>query len=282
MHSLSSGQLAVATATVRRATLPIARGSPAARPCLWHAFARQHSPDDCVHEPGDGGALKRQSIVSRSSASDVKQAGPDGAADGLYGIGAGVSVAEGKGFWINSVKSGGPAEAAGVRKGDLLISIDGRRPSSLGMLRSLLLGPKGTAVDLGLQRKDSKDTSALSGAGSWIQVAARVVRGGSATGGGQGPVLGIGMGFKVSAGGGFVVSNVQHGGPAERAGVQAGDVICTYNGEALSNKAGSFLTGALPCCLSPAPLSCLLRAAYLCLCTRGARAYGRRGWLRMG
>ena len=72
---------------------------------------------------------------------------------------------------------------------------------------------------------------------------ARVVRGGSGTGAGQGPVLGIGMGFKVSAGGGFIVSNVQHGGPAERAGVQAGDVICTYNGEALSNKPGSFLTG---------------------------------------
>ena len=69
-------------------------------------------------------------------------AGRDGSADGLYGIGAGVSVAEGKGFWINSVKTSGPAEAAGVRKGDLLISIDGRRPSSLGMLRSLLLGPK--------------------------------------------------------------------------------------------------------------------------------------------
>lgn len=177
--------------------------------------------------------------MSRSSASDAKQVGPDGTVDGLYGIGAGVSVAEGKGFWINSVKSGGPAEAAGVRKGDLLISIDGRRPSSLGMLRSLLLGPKGTAVDLGLQRKDST----LSGVASWTQVSARVVRGGSATASGLGPVLGIGMGFKVSAGGGFVVSNVQHGGPAERAGVQAGDIICSYNGESLSNKAGSFLTG---------------------------------------
>lgn len=211
--------------------------------------------------------------MSRSSASDAKQVGPDGTVDGLYGIGAGVSVAEGKGFWINSVKSGGPAEAAGVRKGDLLISIDGRRPSSLGMLRSLLLGPKGTAVDLGLQRKDSKDASTLSGVASWMQVAARVVRGGSATASGLGPVLGIGMGFKVSAGGGFVVSNVQHGGPAERAGVQAGDIICSYNGESLSNKAGSFLTGRRECCTQapcsplafslsrfrPALLSCFLR-----------------------
>ena len=183
-----------------------------------------------------------QSIVSRSSASDSKQVGPDGSVDGLYGIGAGVSVAEGKGFWINSVKSGGPADVADVRKGDLLISIDGRRPSSLGMLRSLLLGPKGTAVDISLQRRETQDASAASGAVYWVNVVARVVRGGSSVGG-QGPVLGIGMGFKLSAGGGFIVSNVQAGGPAERAGVQAGDVICTYNGETLSNTPGSFLTG---------------------------------------
>jgi len=202
----------------------------------------------------DGGVQKRgqavqavqkssQSIVSRSSASDARQVGPDGSVHGLYGIGAGVSVAEGQGFWINSVKSGGPSDAAGVRKGDLLISIDGRRPSSLGMLRSLLLGPKGTAVDIALHRKDRPEASTANSAAHWVQVVARVVRGGGTTGVGQGPVLGIGMGFKVSAGGGFIVSNVQQGGPAERAGVQAGDVMCTYNGESLSNKPGSYLTG---------------------------------------
>ena len=187
---------------------------------------------------------KPQSIVSRSSASDTKQVGPDGSVDGLYGIGAGVSVAEGKGFWINSVKSGGPADIAGVRKGDLLVGIDGRRPSSLGMLRSLLLGPKGTAVDISLQRKDRLDAGPSSAPPQWVSVVARVVRGGGATGAVQGPVLGIGMGFRLSAGGGFIVSNVQPAGPAERAGVQPGDVICTYNGESLSNKPGSFLTGA--------------------------------------
>jgi C-terminal processing protease CtpA/Prc len=198
--------------------------------------------------------------VSRSSASDAKQVGTDGTVDGLYGIGAGVSVAEGKGFWINSVKSGGPAEAAGVCKGDLLISIDGRRPSSLGTLRSLLLGPKGTAVDLGLQRRDGTDAKAQGGPVMWSQVEARVVRGGSSAGCAQGPVLGIGMGFKVSAGGGFVVSNVQHGGPAERAGVLSGDVICTYNGDALSNKPGSFLTGARPgACLCAIPFAARMR-----------------------
>ena len=184
-------------------------------------------------------------IVSRSSAAlgDSRQASADGSAEGLYGIGAGISVAQGRGFWVNSLKSGGPAEAAGLRTGDVLISIDGRRPSSLGALRSLLLGPKGTAVDIGLQRKMRPDAGSSSTAVQWRPLLARVVRGG--LGAGHGPVLGIGMGFKVSAGGGFVVSNVKQGGPADRAGVLANDVICTYNGESLSNKAGSFLTESL-------------------------------------
>ena len=190
-----------------------------------------------------------QAIVSRSSVTDSSMVGQNGSLDGLYGIGAGISTADGKGYWVNSVKSDGPADVAGVLSGDLLVSIDGRRPTSLGMLRALLLGPKGTAVDIELHRKERGDAGRTSPAGLppppvWVKVVVRVTRGASGSGG-EGPVMGIGMGFKVSGGGGFVVSNVHQGGPADRAGVQAGDVLCTYNGESLANKPGSFLTDAL-------------------------------------
>ena len=84
---------------------------------------------------------RTQSIVSRSTVPDNKQAGQNGSVDGLYGIGAGISVADGRGFWVTGVKGGGPAEVAGVRKGDLLITIDGRRPSTLKMLRSMPVAP---------------------------------------------------------------------------------------------------------------------------------------------
>jgi C-terminal processing protease CtpA/Prc len=236
----------------------MASAQPAGRRPSSHSTPMQSGRALAASGP-DYGVQKPQSIVSRSSASDTKQVGPNGSVDGLYGIGAGVSVAEGQGFWINSVKSGGPADMAGVRKGDLLVGIDGRRPSSLGMLRSLLLGPKGTAVDISLQRKDRPDASAPSAPPQWVSVVARVVRGGGVTGAGQGPVLGIGMGFKLSAGGGFIVSNVQPAGPAERAGVQPGDVICTYNGESLSNKPGSFLTGA-------PSVHTHIRTSHTCMC----------------
>ena len=61
------------------------------------------------HGPGHGQTVpsKPPSIVSRTTAVP----GPDGApGDASFGVGAGVSVAEGMGFWINSIKPGGPAE----------------------------------------------------------------------------------------------------------------------------------------------------------------------------
>jgi len=40
----------------------------------------------------------------------------DSSSEGAYGVGAGVTVAEGHGFWINNLKAGGPAEAGGLQK----------------------------------------------------------------------------------------------------------------------------------------------------------------------
>lgn len=59
------------------------------------------------------------------------------------------------------------------------------------------------------------------------------------------PLLGVGMGFKQSPLGGYIVSNVAPGGPAERAGVLVGDLVCTYNGETVTNKPGTYLTDGL-------------------------------------
>lgn len=153
-------------------------------------------------------------------------------------------MAEGMGFWVNSIKPGGPAEQAGLCKGDLIVTIDGRRPASLSQLRSMLLGPKSTVVDIGVRRRNSHPGAPL--------VHYRVERGSGGLGPGAAalaatgePALGIGMAFKLSAGGGFLVSTVQPGGPADRAGVRIGDVICSFNGEGVTNKPGSYLSDAL-------------------------------------
>ena len=97
----------------------------------------------------------------------------------------------------------------------------------------MLLGPQGTKVDIGIKR------------GSGISVTIfEVVRGGGSMS--QAPLLGIGMGFKhKSSNGGFIVTNVQPGGPAEKAGVQSDDLICMYNGENLALKHTTYLNEML-------------------------------------
>ena len=62
----------------------------------------------------------------------------------------------------------------------------------------------------------------------------------------QAPLLGIGMGFRQCPGG-FVVTNVHAGGPADRAGMLSDDVICVcmHNGENLALKAGACLNEML-------------------------------------
>jgi hypothetical protein len=122
------------------------------------------------------------------------------------------------------------AEAGGMVKGDLIVSVDGQTPSSLGGLRKMLLGPKGTKVEIGVER-------------GGITMSVVVERGGGSMS--QAPLLGIGMSFKHSPHGGYLVTNVKPGGPAERAGVRSDDVICLYNGENLTVNSNVNLNVAL-------------------------------------
>ena len=94
----------------------------------------------------------------------------------------------------------------------------------------MLLGPKGTKVEIGVRR-----------GGSFLSVV--VERGGGSMA--QTPLLGIGMSFKHLPNGGYVVTNVNAGGPAERAGVRSEDVICLYNGENLTQASHASLSESL-------------------------------------
>ncbi|KAJ1480090.1 hypothetical protein T484DRAFT_1811936 [Baffinella frigidus] len=54
-------------------------------------------------------------VTSRTTPTAAPNSGAPGA-EGLYGV----------------VKPGGPADLAGLRKGDLIVTIDNKRPGSLG------------------------------------------------------------------------------------------------------------------------------------------------------
>jgi len=52
--------------------------------------------------------------------------------------------------WVDGVASGGPADRAGVRRGDLVLSVDGVdvKPSCEGALDALFEGPCGSAISV--------------------------------------------------------------------------------------------------------------------------------------
>ncbi len=76
--------------------------------------------------------------------------------DGFGGIGVTI-VPHTDGVEITEVVSGLPADRAGLKRGDRILSINGRVISSLGLRRiaRLLQGPVGRSVDLAVRRKNN-------------------------------------------------------------------------------------------------------------------------------
>lgn len=70
---------------------------------------------------------------------------------GLIGVRFGPPFSDGA-HQIFTVFAGSPAERAGLRPGDVIVSVDGRRPASPGELRALLRGNPGTVVSLEVAR----------------------------------------------------------------------------------------------------------------------------------
>jgi hypothetical protein len=83
--------------------------------------------------------------------------------DQLY-AGVGMSLFEHDGHkYAGEVFEGGPAKAAGVRQGDLIVAIDGQAADglSLGDLVGLIRGPSGSEVTLDMQRGQGQSYSVV-------------------------------------------------------------------------------------------------------------------------
>ena len=99
--------------------------------------------------------LKTREKVDASQASYLGIRGEDVSAEAseLYGIPAGVVIAE--------VVENGPADQAGVKKGDILTELDGRSISSMAQLQDVLqYYAAGETVDLVVQRSDNGEYQA--------------------------------------------------------------------------------------------------------------------------
>jgi S1-C subfamily serine protease len=132
-----------------------------------------------------------------------------------------------EGILIASVVPGGPADQAGVKRGDILLKIDDQVVNQPGELQSYLNGRKsGDQVTLNVQHGElARTLTATLG-----EQNGRAYLGVALCGSGQ-PV----MRTLPAAVPGALITQVVSGSPAEQAGLQAGDVITAVGGQQLSS-----------------------------------------------
>jgi len=160
-------------------------------------------------------------------------------------LAASLGLAETRGAIVSSVESGSAADRAGIKRGDVIVSFNGKPVSEFNALRNRVAETKpGTDAAVGIVRDGSDKTLTV----KLDEVSAnRSARGSS----GSGPQAddktalgvavepltpemaaraGVGRGVK-----GLLVENVDPDGRAADAGIQAGDVIVEANRKAVTS-----------------------------------------------
>ncbi|MEO8627218.1 MAG: DegQ family serine endoprotease [Betaproteobacteria bacterium] len=143
------------------------------------------------------------------------------------------------GALVSSVESGGPADKAGFKSGDVITEFNGKAVVDSRDLPRIVAAIKpGSQVDAKIQRNGKEET--LKVTVGEIQPSAKV-----ADAGGKSPAEATGkLGLAVQdltaeqrqqldVKGGVVVGNVD--GPAARAGIQEGDVVLAVNGQQIES-----------------------------------------------
>ena len=142
-----------------------------------------------------------------------------------------------RGVLVNSVTSGGPADKAGIKTGDVILQLNGKDVTDSNSFRNQIAGtPPGTEVTLTIQR-DNAEQQVRARLGELTPESARA--GAGPGGGNQGERLGITVApltpdlaaqLNLPRGTqGVVIQSVDPNGPAAQAGLQAGDVIQQVN-----------------------------------------------------
>jgi serine protease Do len=143
-----------------------------------------------------------------------------------------------RGALVSSVEPGSPADKAGLKTGDVILSMDGKPISRIGDLTARVAARKpGDQATLGLWRKGAERSLEITiGEMEVDKVATAGERG-------EHSKLGVVVRPLASAerkaakvDGGLVVENVD--GAAARAGVQAGDIILSANGKPVNSVSG--------------------------------------------
>jgi S1-C subfamily serine protease len=145
------------------------------------------------------------------------------------------------GALVSGIQPGGPADKAGIERGDVITAVNGTPIADSNSLRNDMAGFKpGTRVELTLVRdaKERTVTATLDELPS--KSAANQQQGDGAPAGGAGlavqpvtPEVARQLGLEAASG--LVVTAVDPSGPAAEAGFQRGDVIQEVNGTPVKN-----------------------------------------------
>ena len=144
-----------------------------------------------------------------------------------------MGFSETKGALVNNVLSGQPAEAAGIKRGDIIVAFDGKPiPNVRGLQRAVSFTAVGKQVEVQVFRGGKPETVR-------VRVGEAVTAERRATAAPARRDLGMTVEeldaekvkkFKLREGEeGLVVSDVAKGGPASSAGIRAGDLIREVN-----------------------------------------------------
>jgi serine protease DegQ len=134
-----------------------------------------------------------------------------------------------EGALVSSVEKGTPADQAGIRAGDVAIEMDGKPLRGSSDLRNRIgMLTVGTQVNLTVLRDGKKRTFAVAIGKSPTATLARLpdrqaLEGASFSGTARGNATGV------------TVTEVQRGSPAERSGLEAGDIITEVNRKPVKN-----------------------------------------------
>lgn len=147
-------------------------------------------------------------------------------------------MSEPKGALVSDVAPGGPAEHAGIKRGDIIVAFDGRDiKQSTDLPRLVAETPVGKEVDVAILRNGKPMTVRV----KIEELTEARVAAESGT-----PVVSFGMKvadltpplrqqFGIKAKSGVVVVNVDQGSLAEEAGIQPGDLIVEVNRQSVRN-----------------------------------------------
>ncbi len=141
------------------------------------------------------------------------------------------------GAYVMSVDANSPASAAGIKQGDLILSVDGTKIDATNTLASLISAHKSgdqvtLSVSSGGTTKDVQVTLGSQNGSAYLGV--QYQEEGFGRGFGPGPFFGRGFSLPSGVTQAIGIGNVVSGGPADKAGLKDGDVITKLNGAAVT------------------------------------------------